>query len=1170
MPAGHPPKVLVENPSLAGVCGILFGDTLPPVNPLLRFLVPLALSTSAFAASYDELVAKDKPIAHWSSNPQVTTPLLCSGAEIGEGPRPPAYPQFTASNHALVLHQPGASLRIADADSRFAFKKGESITMEAWVQCDGLNHGQNAYIIGKGRTGRPGMPAHNQNWGLRLREIDGTARVSFVFRDERDATAGGEEFWHRWTSSTGFLPGEGWHHVAVSYTFGKPESVHGWLDGLPAAGDWDMGGATELGPWSDDDEVWIGTAMGGSEASSLHGRLDEIAVYRSALTDATIKARVANTAPKPAVAKVPVIPASELPKGLVRVEVFEHGVSEVEVAASDWTSNDSEATKKAAGLEPSWLNLPATRTDSWTEQAFGLAGIIPKYSPRGVRRDRSIPFLLRLAATITFPPGENRLLMRAMRGGRLSIDGKVLGTSDFYPKPAGPSRASDAEAMADQLAVQLVKDTALLPAGHSEAMATVRGDGKAHVVVFETFVGGKNLRPETGQPSLSISTNGAPFHLLTNNGQEFDFTDDGWKQYSHNQEAHIDVVAALRRTNADEVAYWKTRHEMARAEIAKKPPFAVPQIENQKSKIENPVDAFIAAKLEQAKVEPAQLTDDASFLRRVTLDTIGLLPTPEELTAFIADTAADKRAKAIDRLLADPRWADQWIPYWQDVLAENPAILKATLNNTGPFRFFLRDALRDNWGMDRFVTALVLMEGSERSGGSAGFGVATQNDLPMANKAQIISSAFLAMEMKCARCHDAPNHPFDQADLFSMSAMLQRSAVTVPGSSLTQGLNPNSHVVVSLKPGQKIDPHFPFGELKADPLPGVLRNPEDTREQLASIITDPRNERFPQVLANRVWKRLLGFGIVDPVDDWEDMRPSHKDLLTWLGRELITHDYDLKHIARLILNSQTYQRVVTDAGSHFAKPDARLFASPARRRLTAEQIVDSLFQVAGKEFDCEELNFDLDAHRSVKDFLNAGTPKRAWEFVGLSNERDRPALAKPAAQTVTDVLLNFGWRESRAEPRSTREEAPNVLQPGSIANGVLGARITRLSDDSAFTALALREQPVDDLVTHLFQRILSRPPSAKERAAFTATLNPGYADRLLAVPTGDLPKKPRVTKVAMWSNHLNPEATKVVYEMEKIVRAGDPPTPRLAAPWRERMEDAVWALMLSPEFIYEP
>jgi hypothetical protein len=1134
------------------------------VNALTRLPILLALATPAFGAAYDDLIANDKPIGYWNSNPTATQPLLQGGAQLGEGPRPPEFPAFTDSNHALVLGKPGASLRIPDTDNQFDFKKGDSITLEAWVQCDQLGHGQNSYIIGKGRTGRPGQPSHNQNWGLRLREEDGTARVSFVFRDERNATEKGDEFWHRWTANTGFLPGAGWHHVAVLYTFGKPDSVRGFVDGTMVGGEWDMGGATDLGPWSDDDEVWLGTSMGGSANSSLRGRIDEVAVYRKLVSADTLKARFQRVTP------APLVQLGDLPKGAVRVELLEHGVAESDGPALDWTSTDSDQQKASLGFEASWSNVPATQTEWWVEPAFALADLIPKYSPRGVIRDRSIPFLVRMSGAVTLPPGEHRILVRAMRGGRLSIDGKVVATSALVPKAAGPSVASDAEAVADQLEIQLVKEVAVLPPGHSEAMATIQGDGQPHVIVFETFVGGKNLRPELGQPSLSISSDEAPFRLLTCNDQIIDFTDESWKHYTREQEDRVAQLAAQRRANSDELSYWKTRHDLARAEAAKLPPIAVPKISNQQSAISNPIDAFITAKIETAKIQPAALTDDASFLRRATLDTIGLVPTPEELTAFLADKRPDKRAHAIDRLLGDVRWADQWMPYWQDVLAENPAILKATLNNTGPFRFFLRDTLRDNWAMDRFVTSLVLMEGSSRNGGAAGFAIASQNDLPMANKAQILSSAFLAMEMKCARCHDAPNHPFNQEDLFALSAMLQRAPVKVPGSSLTQGLSTNSHVVVSLKTGQKIDAHWPFEKLKSDPLPGVLRVPDDSREQLAAILTDPRNERFPQVVANRLWKRLLGFGIVDPVDDWEDARPSHPELLAWLGRELITHDYDLKHVARLIMNSAVYQRVVTTEASRPVKPDARLFAAQARRRLGAEQLVDSLFQIAGKEFDCEELNFDLDGRRTIKDFLNLGVPRRAWEFVGLSNERDRPSLGKPSAQPFTDVLTNFGWRDSRVEPRTLREEAPNVIQPALIANGILGARIMRLSDDSAFTTLALRDQPLDDLVTQLFQRVLTRLPSAKERAAFTAALREGYADRLLAVPTGDLPKKPRITKFAMWSNHLNPDSTPVVYERERIVRAGDPPTPRLAAAWRERMEDAVWALIITPEFTYVP
>ena len=1134
-------------------------------------------TTSLFAGSYDDLVAKEQPVAHWSSNPAKTQSLLTGGAEITEGPRPPDYPHFGAENHALLLHKPGASLRFADpgAESIYDFKKGDSITLEAWVQCEKIGNGHGVYLVGKGRTGQADLPPHNQNWALRLREGDGNARVSFLFRDERNANKASEEFWHRWTANAGFLPGEGWHHVAVSYTFGQPESMRGYLDGAEVKGDWDMGGATDFGPWTDDGDVWVGSAQGGAAGASLYGRLDEVAIYRAALPAETLKARflqsetVTAAVAKP-VAKLPPVVLAELPQGAVRVEIFEHSASEIDRPAGEWTVNDSDTAKDGAGTAASWSNVPTVKTEEWAEPAFALAEILAKYSPRGVRRDRSIPFLVRLAGAVTLPPGEHRFLVRALRGGRLSIDGKVVATSDFIPKATGPSRAADAEVVEDQVERQLVKEAPVLPPGHSEAMATFTGDGQPHVIVFETFVGGKNLRPELGSPSLSVSREGAPFILAAGDGATREFNDDGWKRYSREQQARIDTLAATRRTSADEVAYWKMRHDLARAELAKKPGPAVPEIRNPKSEIRNSIDAFIAAKLEAAKVEAAPRTDDAAFLRRATLDVIGLVPTPAELAAFLADARPDKRARAIDRLLADARWADQWVPYWQDVLAENPAMLKATLNNTGPFRWFLRDALRDNWAMDRFATALVSMEGSTRNGGSAGFAVASQNDLPMANKAQILGAAFLGMEMKCARCHDAPSHPFNQADLFSLSAMLQRTPLTVPGSSLTQGLSANSHVVVTLKAGQKIEAHWPFPDLPSEPLPGVLHNPEDTREQFAAMLTDPRNERFAQVLANRVWKRLLGFGIVEPVDDWDGAAPSHRELIAWLGRELIGHDYDLKHVARLILNSDTYQRVVTDAGSKFAKSSDRLFQSPARRRMSAEQLIVSLFQIAGKDFDCEPLNFDLDARRSIKDFLNLGVPQRAWQFVGLSNERDRPSLGKPTAQPFTDVLTVYGWRDSRAEPKSTRDEAANVLQPALLGNGVLGARITRLSEESAFTELALRELPLDELVTQLFHRVLSRAPGEKERATFTAALREGYDDRRRAVPSGEIPKKPRLTKFAMWSNHLHPDSTPVVYEQEKLVRAGDIPTPRLAAPWRERMEDAVWALMLTPEYAFIP
>jgi len=236
--------------------------------------------------------------------------------------------------------------------------------------------------------------------------------------------------------------------------------------------------------------------------------------------------------------------------------------------------------------------------------------------------------------------------------------------------------------------------------------------------------------------------------------------------------------------------------------------------------------------------------------------------------------------------------------------------------------------------------------------------------------------------------------------------------------------------------------------------------------------------------------------------------------------------------------------------------------------MTAEQLVDSLFALSGKDFDSEPLTMDPEDRQAAKDHSNLGVPQRAWQFTGLANERDRPALAKPRAQVVADVLTTFGWRESRAEPRSVRDHEANVLQPALLANGTMGGRITRLDDSSAFTELALQDQPLDELIRELFREILSREPAAPELARFRAALEPGYDTRRTGAPKQEFHSA--ITKAVSWANHLNPDATNVILAVEKEVNAGEPPTARLTADWRERMEDVLWALMLAPEFIYLP
>lgn len=563
--------------------------------------------------------------------------------------------------------------------------------------------------------------------------------------------------------------------------------------------------------------------------------------------------------------------------------------------------------------------------------------------------------------------------------------------------------------------------------------------------------------------------------------------------------------------------------------------------------------------------------DDAGFLRRVMLDTVGVPPTIDELLHFIKDTSPNKRSTWIDRLLEDERWADHWMPFWQDLLAENPNILNPTLNNTGPFRWWIYESLLDDVAVDRMVMQLILQRGGEREGGPAGFGIASQNDAPYATKGAIISSAFLGVELKCARCHDAPTGEFKQEQLFQLGAMLAANALDVPTTSSVnpEKLNVGGRtplIAVTLAPGSTVQPRWPFPAfVEAGSQTEWLQDPANPREQLAALITAPENERFAQTIANRVWQRFMGRGIVEPLDDWEKGKPTHPELLAWLARELVRNGYQIKALARTILNSAAYQRAIDPA---LREPDP-LYTSSETRRLSAEQVVDSLFCSTGKPFETESMCLDLNGRRETENALDLGTPHRAWMLASLSNERDRPSLTLPRLQAVSDVMSALGWRGARQDPASVRDVAPNALQPAILANGVMSVWLTRLSDDHGLTELALRDQTVEELVDALFLRLLSRWPTVQERERYVAWLAVGFHGRRTAVAKDEM--APHVApKLITWSNHLLPESDIAANERIERARHGDPPTQRLEPAWRARCEDAIWALVNSPEVLYRP
>lgn len=1175
------------------------------------------------------------------------------GATLSKGSLiAPDYPSFPAENSSLTLD--GSSywkLRESDLKNKSSlrFKNGDSITIETWIQLDSLREGAFTYLIGKGRHHHKSFKPENQNWALRIKGTHGTALPTFLFR-----SSGPKPEYHRWTASEGFPDDGDWHHLALTYTFGKPKSITAFIDGTKiTSGSWDMGGPTTVPPVTDVDDIIIGTGNGGSPSNSLHGSLDNLTIYREIVSEKILLSRYQHLSP-------PSGPdTGSIPSDSVLVEICTTGIP----------------TGKA------WPKKYPKASETFSRSHFAFPAIPFHYVATGVRGERKSPFLLRASSKISLPAGTHRFLLRGRNSARLVIDGKRILQTGFTPPSEG---ALGYTVDQDDFLNPDDPDFRFVTPGNEEALATFTTPGGEHLISMQQLIGSAGNRPEPGEFIVAISPEGSSdWHLLSSTTKRIPYTDKTYPSFEKSHQDWVTQTNKKRRLAAskDHAPYWEKRRQLAREHLDQSSPVKIPlpsetlpanntidhflntrittlsaQIQDRKPdeidfyrqihpilenkcfschqgvKTKGDLDlSSLAAAIEGGEfdgpaITPGALdksalihrittddpdekmppkgeavtaeetvlllkwiqqgarwpelnidrihltgtTDDLTFLRRLALDTVGVPPTLAEIDTFLSDNAPDKRSHAIDRFLADPRWADKWMGYFQDILAENPNILNPTLNNTGPFRWWLYESLVDDKPLDLMVTELLRMEGSERLGGPAGFGVASQNDVPMAARALVVSSAFLGVEMKCARCHDSPSHSSLQKDLFQLGALLARKPLSVPKTSsvdlvhLAKG-GRKPLIEVTLPPGSKVAPAWPFKEyLNPDVGHQLAQKPSDSRDLLAALITAPQNERFAQVMANRVWEQLMGRGLVDQPGDWEKSRASHPQLLRWLGRELLRGGYSLKHLVRLILNSHAYQR----ATDPLLRETSPLFTSPAPRRLSAEQIVDSLFHATGKPFRTEAMNIDVDGKRPLKNTLDLGRPRRAWMLSSLSNERDRLSLTLPRIQAVSDVLSAFGWDPVRQTSVTKRPTDPTALQPAIISNGTVGIWLTRLSDDHALTQLALESTSPEELLNQLFLRLLTRKPTIKERDLYLSKILPGYESR--RTPYSPLPsaKKIRPPRYVSWYNHLDPVADDIRRREIESARAGDPPTSKLSPPWRRRFEDLVWALVNSPEMIY--
>jgi hypothetical protein len=347
----------------------------------------------------------------------------------------------------------------------------------------------------------------------------------------------------------------------------------------------------------------------------------------------------------------------------------------------------------------------------------------------------------------------------------------------------------------------------------------------------------------------------------------------------------------------------------------------------------HPVDRIIDAYLAEGNHPRPDPIEDAVFLRRVSLDLVGLLPTSEQTQTFLADRSVDKRDRLVDDLLQrDIDYTEHWLTFWNDLLRNDYDGTGFITGGRTQISNWLYDALKENKPFDLMVRELIAPPDEASAGFINGIQwrgeVSAGQSLPI-QFSQNISQSFLGINMKCASCHDSFVDRWSLAEAYGLAAIYSEAPMELYRCDKPTGVMARAAWL--------------FPEIgQVDPGAGK----EKRLEQLADLFVHPENGRVPRTLVNRLWGQLMGRGIVHPLDAM-GTEPWNADLLDWLAADFQEHGFDLKRTLQLITTSQAYQsRVVTDVSE--GDGDAYVYRGPVPKRLSAEQFVDAMWQISGR------------------------------------------------------------------------------------------------------------------------------------------------------------------------------------------------------------------------------
>jgi hypothetical protein len=510
------------------------------------------------------------------------------------------------------------------------------------------------------------------------------------------------------------------------------------------------------------------------------------------------------------------------------------------------------------------------------------------------------------------------------------------------------------------------------------------------------------------------------------------------------------VTVKQRPGSAAIMARYQTHVGVFRGTVSLGSPSAAPPAS------EHWIDKLVFARLRELGLPASDVCDDSTFLRRVTIDIGGRLPTREEAKAFFADRATDKRARLIERLLDSQDYADYVATKWSAILRNRRRGASDDPAPTAAFRKWIRDSLAANKPYDQFVLEVLTVTGEE----VANPPVVWYRELKdpaaaMEDAAQV----FLGQRLGCAKCHHHPMEKWSQQDYWGFAAFF--TAVDVkdakPAKKAKDGtMTPAEPTRVMLKGGgatarnPRTKKIIPPTALEAGPL--LLNAGDDPRAKLAEWMTDAKNPFFAKALVNRYWKHFFGHGLVDPEDDLRVTNPpANPELLDALARSFVESKYDLKQLVRAICTSKTYQLSAVPNGANAG--DRQNHARFLARRLDAEVLLDAIDVVT----------------LSPSKFKTAPAGLRAVQLPdNLSESYFLSAFGRPDAASACECERNNG---------ATLAQAVHMLNSAEIQAKVAGPRAKALAEDS---------RPHAERIAELYLTALSRPPSKEEIATLVS------------------------------------------------------------------------------------